>query len=228
MPNPATVRIIPAATARSVRWRNGHGWTRELFCAPALPAAPSVDAAAAAPWPWRISIARIDRDAPFSAFPGVDRELMLLRGGRLDLQVADRRIALASRYARHRFAGERDVAACVPTGGVEVFNLMWRRDVHRARLWHLPLAGALAWRADPATTWVVHLLAGHARCGSGVAHVALAAGDTAVLSDASASGRVSIEGEGALLAVCLHDRLDAGPDDACAPAGPDPMPGIRS
>ncbi|MEN4903528.1 HutD family protein [Luteimonas sp. TWI1416] len=227
MPVPETVRIVPAAAARSVRWRNGHGWTRELFCAPALTAAPSVDDTAA-PWPWRISIARIDRDAPFSAFPGVDRELMLLRGGRLDLRVADRRVALASRYARHRFAGERDVAACVPTGGVEVFNLMWRRDAYRARLWHLPLAGALAWRADPATTWAIHLLAGHARCGSGVAHAALAAGDTAVLTGASASGRVSIEGEGALLAVCLRDRSGAGPDEACAPAGPDLTPGFRS
>ncbi|HEY0310268.1 MAG TPA: HutD family protein, partial [Luteimonas sp.] len=71
-------RIIAAADHRRERWRNGAGWTRQVH------AQASTDPAHA--WDWRLSIAEIEADAPFSAFPGVDRELVLLQGEGLRLR----------------------------------------------------------------------------------------------------------------------------------------------
>jgi environmental stress-induced protein Ves len=50
-------------------WRNGGGRTRELL------AWPSADV-----WSLRISVAEIERDGPFSAFPGVERWFAVIDG----------------------------------------------------------------------------------------------------------------------------------------------------
>src|SRR3546814_1773315 len=73
-------RVIAANEYRRERWRNGLGWTREIH---AHRPDPGGD------WTWRLSIAEIERDAPFSAFPGVDRELVLLHGNGLRLRFDD-------------------------------------------------------------------------------------------------------------------------------------------
>ncbi|MGR7000643.1 HutD/Ves family protein [Yinghuangia aomiensis] len=56
-------------------WRNGGGETREVA------AEPSADGGFA----WRVSIATIAQDGPFSAFPGVDRTITLLEGAGVHL-----------------------------------------------------------------------------------------------------------------------------------------------
>ena len=53
-------------------WKNGGGITREIVCWP--PGSGLDDF-----W-WRASVATIDAAGPFSAFPGVDRTIMLLEG----------------------------------------------------------------------------------------------------------------------------------------------------
>ncbi|WP_349745193.1 HutD/Ves family protein [Roseateles cavernae] len=56
------------------RWKNGGGWTRELL------AWPRPDQ-----WLLRISVADIEADGPFSAFPGIDRWFGVLQGGGVEL-----------------------------------------------------------------------------------------------------------------------------------------------
>ncbi|PPV05654.1 hypothetical protein XBLMG947_3196 [Xanthomonas bromi] len=68
-------RVIPATEYRRERWRNQLGWTREILCL-----------GDADQWALRLSIAEIEQDAAFSAFPGIDRELVLLRGNGMRLQ----------------------------------------------------------------------------------------------------------------------------------------------
>ncbi|MBB3826799.1 HutD family protein [Xanthomonas arboricola] len=68
-------RVIPATDYRRERWRNQLGWTREIL-----------RLGDAEHWALRLSIAEIERDAAFSAFPGVDRELVLLHGNGMRLQ----------------------------------------------------------------------------------------------------------------------------------------------
>jgi hypothetical protein len=61
------VTRIAATEYRRERWSNGLGWTREIARSPAV-----------GDFDWRVSIAEVDRDAPFSVFPGVEREIVLL------------------------------------------------------------------------------------------------------------------------------------------------------
>ena len=81
-------------------WKNGAGLTRELAISPADASVDDFD--------WRISVAAIERDAPFSAFPGVDRCIVLLRGAGMRLRSVDGAIdrRLTQAYAPHRFSGD--------------------------------------------------------------------------------------------------------------------------
>src|SRR5690606_22105518 len=95
----AMPRVITPNPHHRGPWRSGLGWTREIH---AQRPDPGGD------WTWRLSIAEIERDAPFSAFPGVDRELVLLRGNGRRLRFDDGESCLLEPpHGRLRFAGER-------------------------------------------------------------------------------------------------------------------------
>lgn len=195
----ARPRVIPANEYRRMRWKNGAGWTREIH------AEPSAD-----DWTWRLSIAEIERDAPFSRFPGVDRELVLLAGNGLRLRFADGEAhELLPPHQRLRFAGERAVDGELLDGRTEDFNLMWRREAVDAQLWHRPLVGAMVVFVDPGSTWVVHLIAGHARIDGGPPLPPLpplAMGDTALLTAPAGRARYAIDGGGEALLVRIDRR----------------------
>ena len=198
-------RVVPAGAQRRERWRNGAGWTREIHAAPDL-ADPS------GPWAWRLSIAEIDADAPFSSFPGVDRELVLLSGNGLRLRFDDGEVAeLQPPHDRLRFAGERAVSGELLDGPTTDFNLMWRRDLVRAELWHRPLVGPMVLFADPGTTWALHVLGGHAAFDAASGLPALGAGDTALLPGGTGRRRLALDGAGGLLLVRIIP-VDAGAD----------------
>jgi len=181
-------RVIPANEYRRVRWANHAGWTREIH------AEPDADS-----WRWRTSIAELEATAPFSRFPGVERELVLLRGEGLQLRFEDAPpVELEPPHGRLRFDGARAPAG-EPCGRCEVFNVMWRRDDVSAQLWHRPLAGPMLVFVDPDSTWIVHLLGGHARIGGDAALPVLATGDTALLVANGERTRYVIEGGGEAL-----------------------------
>ena len=137
-------RVMPANEYRRERWRNQMGWTREIH-------ADRLEGAATdAPWDWRLSIAEIERDSEFSAFPGIDRELVLLSGNGVRLRFDDGESHdLLPPHDRLRFAGERKVTGELIDGPTHDFNLMWRRDRVRAALWHRPLVGPMVLFAEP-------------------------------------------------------------------------------
>lgn len=152
------------------------------------------------PWAWRLSIAEIDADAPFSSFPGVDRELVLLSGNGLRLRFDDGEVAeLLPPHDRCRFPGERGVAGELLDGPTTDFNLMWRREAVDARLWLRPLVGPMVVFVEPGTTWAMHLVAGDARFGAESGLPALASGDTAILAHAPDRPRHRLEGAGTVL-----------------------------
>lgn len=195
MPATPLSRVIPANDYRRERWRNGAGWTREIH------AASSTNGSSVA-WDWRLSIAEIERDAPFSTFPGVDRELVLLSGNGLRLRFCDGETQqLEPPHGRLRFSGERAVAGELLDGRTEDFNLMWRRDAVATQLWHRPLVGPMVVFADPGSTWVVHLLAGDACFAADTNLPPLAMGDTAFLGADDARRRYALEGTGEALLI---------------------------
>jgi environmental stress-induced protein Ves len=191
--------VIPANEYRRERWRNGLGWTREIHA--------HATAGSSDDWAWRLSIAEIEQDAPFSAFPGIDRELVLLSGNGLRLRFDDGEVReLHPPHDKLRFVGERAVTGELLDGPTQDFNLMWRRDLVEAQLWHRPLVGPMVVFAEPGTMWVVHLLAGQARFADESGLPDLAATDTALLRADDSRLRHVLDGAGEALLIRLQQR----------------------
>jgi len=189
----ADIRVIAANEYRRVRWKNGLGWTREIV------RLPDNDA-----WIWRLSIAEIEHDAPFSRFPGVGRELVLLGGNGLRLRFGSGEVReLLPPHASVRFEGEAAVTGELVDGPTTDFNLMWRRDAIDAQLWHRPMVGAMVVFIDPGETWAVHLLSGHAGFDGRDDGSGLLAGDTALVQTRDVRRRCVLEGAGEALLIRL-------------------------
>lgn len=194
--SPQHATLLRAQDYRRMRWKNGAGWTTELLRVP-----DSDD------WRWRLSIAEVEADGPFSVYPGVERELMLLAGNGMRLCFEDGVTqTLSPPRGSLRFAGERPLQAQLLDGPSRDFSVMWKRDEVDARLWCRPLVGAMVLFVEPGETWVFHLLSGHARFSeeSGVGR--LETGDTAVLRANRRRARYAVDGAGEALLVRVEER----------------------
>lgn len=195
---------IPANEYRRVRWRNGQGWTREIACGRMPGSSTPVD-----DWDWRLSIAEIEHDGPFSAFPGCDRVLALLSGGGMQLSFASgRQVELHPPHARIAFAGE-DVAQCILRDGPTTdFNAIVRRQWCAMQVFHRPLVGSMVFFAEPGVLWAIYLMAGWSSVKSEDAQLNLQAGDTAFIDNLSgaASLRSILDGGGDALLVRIDRR----------------------
>jgi len=109
-------------------WKNGGGETREIVCHP--------PGAGTHAFEWRVSIATIARNGAFSAFPGVDRVTVLLRGAGVRLRSADGRIEhrLDTPLAPFAFAGEVAIEAELLDGACHDLNVMSRRGDWRSQV----------------------------------------------------------------------------------------------
>ena len=189
--SPQCSSVLRFGDYRRMRWQNGAGWTSEILRLPDRD-----------DWDWRLSIAQIDEDAPFSAFPGVERELVLLDGNGLRLRFEDGAVHdLLPPHGRLRFSGERAAHGELLDGPTRDFNLMWKLDAVEAQLWHRPLVGTMVVFVAPGETWAVHLLAGQGRFADDSGLGALGAGDTAVLVADQARRRHVLDGGGEVLLV---------------------------
>lgn len=198
---PARSRVVPAVDYRRTRWSNGAGWTREIHAEAGRPGAD---------WDWRLSIAEVGTAAPFSRFPGVDRELVLLAGDGMRLDFEDgESVDLEPPFGRHRFAGERTLVGAPVGGPTQDFNLMWRRDRVAADLWRRPLVGAMVVFAEPGHTWAIHVLAGEARFADGSGLPRLGTGDTALLTAGDERLRHVLDGGGEALLIRLAPAGEA-------------------
>jgi environmental stress-induced protein Ves len=119
-------RLLTPADYRRMPWKNGGGRTTEIA---AHPAGAGLDAFA-----WRVSLAEVARDGPFSAFPGVERTLVLLDGAGMRLAGDGVAVDLCARYEPFAFAGEVALACTLVDGPVRDFNLMIRRGAARGEL----------------------------------------------------------------------------------------------
>ncbi len=149
---PEIVRL-PRADYRRMRWKNGAGWTTEIAQAPADDGG----------FVWRVSIAEVDADGDFSAFPGVDRSLLVLAGEGMALSLDDRAPALLRPLGEAlAFPGEAAVRARLLGGPTRDFNVMTRRDVCTHTLALRRPGEALVLARAPGRSWLVHVLTGAA------------------------------------------------------------------
>ncbi len=117
-------------------WKNGGGDTREIVCQPPGAGVDGFD--------WRVSVATIATTGPFSAFPGVDRVIMLLDGVGVHLQGDGVDHRLDTPLAPFAFAGDAALGCSLLGGTSTDFNLMTRRGKLQAELTVLRTAGTLA------------------------------------------------------------------------------------
>lgn len=91
-------------------WKNGAGLTRAIAVSPIGSDASTFD--------WRISVAEVERDGPFSAFPGIDRCIVLLRGAGMLLHGADGGLVhrLDRRHEPFHFSGDLPLDATLLGG----------------------------------------------------------------------------------------------------------------
>jgi environmental stress-induced protein Ves len=129
-----SMRVLRAADRIATPWKNGGGVTREVI---AYPPGADLDA-----FEWRISLAEIEADGPFSTFPGVDRVLTVIHGAGLMMTVDDRMLALDDASPPLAFAGEAAVTARLTDGPISDLNVMVRRHKWRARSRRLTVTGA--------------------------------------------------------------------------------------
>ena len=194
--SPQSSCVLRASGYARMRWKNGAGWTSEILKIHDSEERDTND------WAWRLSIAEIETDAPFSAFPGVERELVLLSGNGLRLRFEDGETRdLLPPHDKLRFAGERPAFGELIDGATRDFNLMWKRGMVDAQLWHRPLVGTMVLFVDPGETWAIHQLAGQARFAdhSGLGDVNM--GDTAILAAGDARRRYVLDGGGEVLMI---------------------------
>ncbi|PHY93308.1 hypothetical protein CSR02_12320 [Acetobacter pomorum] len=109
----------------AVPWRNGQGLTRII----------AEDNAHTLP-EWRLSVADILHDAPFSAFAGWQRSIALLGSGVLEMQekAGEWQHALGACCPPYVFCGADEVLSSCPNGAVQALNLMVRRSENAEKI----------------------------------------------------------------------------------------------
>lgn len=128
MPN-ATTRRIQLADIEATPWKNGGGVTREIATG-GLPGA----ADPAEDWGWRVSLAEVAADGPFSIFPETDRVIAVIEGAGMDLLRPDGTILALDPFEPVGFAGEEPLHGRLRGGPVRDFNVMVRRGVFSAEM----------------------------------------------------------------------------------------------
>lgn len=122
------MRILRASNYRRMQWKNGGGETVEIAISP--------EGAGLDDFDWRLSMACVDCDGPFSSFTGVDRTLAILEGEGIFLAVEGR---ISFGLTRHSdplsFPADVPTRAALIAGPIADLNMMTRRGkvVHSMR-----------------------------------------------------------------------------------------------
>ncbi|MEX0808401.1 MAG: HutD family protein [Dongiaceae bacterium] len=193
-----TARLIRPDAHRVMKWKNGGGMTAEIAIAPE-----GADLAGDG-FLWRLSLASIEEDGPFSAFPGIDRSIMLVEGAGMTLTTGTGTvISLDRRFVPQDFPGEWAVRCRLASGPVRDLNLMVNR-ARATRRWEIVELGAKPARlAANGQTLILHALAGHAVL-SGIAGIErITEGDTAIAAAGDIAANAAVSGEGTIFVATI-------------------------
>ena len=114
-------KIYSPQSFQTLPWRNGLGSTVEL-----LAETPNKNEA----FSWRLSIASVANDGPFSDFSGYDRTLLLLEGSGINLNKPNGIFkVLNSSLDYANFKGEDLIDATLHDGPIKDFNIMTLRSI---------------------------------------------------------------------------------------------------
>jgi environmental stress-induced protein Ves len=146
---------LTPADYRRMPWRNGGGTTTEILVEPANVALTSDR------FVYRLSIADVGADGPFSRFDGYDRHIMLLSGAGMSLDCGGHgRIELLGPFEPRAFSGDWDVVGSLVAGPVRDFNLIVDRARASASLDVRVLDRPEKLAFDSGTVCIVHVISG--------------------------------------------------------------------
>ncbi len=107
------MRIIPPTEFKTMPWKNGGGITHEIL-----------KEEHGGKLLWRLSIAEVASDGPFSLFPGLSRILTIIDGNGLVLQAPDRALS-ALPFSPVVFSGDLPISSKRIGGNVRDFNVIF-------------------------------------------------------------------------------------------------------
>jgi environmental stress-induced protein Ves len=179
-----TVSPIRFADHDLVPWKNGLGMTREV--------AGGTDRDGR--MQWRISLATVDRDGPFSDFTGYKRIIMMLEGGGMTLDFGPHGSAVLERpFVPVTFDGGWPTSATLHAGPTRDLNVVTARESAASAVEVMALPGPS--RCEGHGLTLVHVLRGRARTADGTV---LETGDTLRI-DGEDHATLQPEGDGTLL-----------------------------
>ena len=147
-------RHLTPADYKTTPWRNGGGRTTEIAVSPE-------GASLSDGFDWRLSVAEVEHDGPFSSFPGYDRSLTLLTGGGILLDAGDEGdLELREPYKPVTFPGEWKVEGRLIGPGIRDFNLIFARDRAAGRVGFVKVGAASLNIESGAPTLLLYLAKG--------------------------------------------------------------------
>ncbi len=113
-----TGRVLHPSDYQRMPWKNGGGTTTEIWKA----VSPDGEML------WRLSIADVARDGPFSSFPGIDRWIMVINGKGMELTIDGHHHRLDDPFQPFAFSGDAETECHLIEGAIRDFNLMVARS----------------------------------------------------------------------------------------------------
>ena len=135
------IQIIRYEVCESILWKNGGGSTKQLLIWPKGADLSNFD--------FRISIATISSDGPFSLFHGIDRQLCILEGEGVRLHIKGNDLGQSDEIVLRPndpplcFSGETQIESKLLANQILDFNVMTRRGNYKAKIERIECTGTI-------------------------------------------------------------------------------------
>jgi uncharacterized protein len=190
-----TLKTLRSKDYRRMLWKNGGGETTEIAVYP--------EKASLADFDWRISMATVASDGPFSLFPGIDRTLSILEGAGMSLFIEGRKpVVLTAESQPLAFPADAPTNATLVAGTITDLNVMTRRAWLSHEVRRIAISSDHEFVLDASRTLLF--------CDRGSLGVA-GGGETATLSDRDcllieglAGTRLALTGQAQLFAISIR------------------------
>jgi environmental stress-induced protein Ves len=179
------LKVLRRAGYRAIPWKNGCGVAHRIASHPAGAGYDGLD--------WHVSRPEIAHDGPFSHFPGLDRQFMLVggRGVTLRLRSAADGVALEQRIDRplepFAFRGEWDVECRLGDGPAQALSVMTRRGRAGARIEIVAPDAARAIGKAPGEALIVYVARGPVEAWGTWGKATLSADDSILVDEGGAT-----------------------------------------
>ncbi|PTM93625.1 HutD family protein [Mycoplana dimorpha] len=148
MAKPELTILRSATDYKRMPWKNGGGETVEIAVFPA--------GATIADFDWRVSMATVASDGPFSAFPGIDRTLSILSGDGMALDIDGRPpVRLTGDDAPLPFPADAPTSATLLGGTITDLNVMTRRGAFSHTVTRLKVSEPAPLNSDATVTLIL-------------------------------------------------------------------------